>query len=397
MVDSKTLADGVVFTKYEYSEFAGKAYLLDVDMSVKGISLEACFADDVCPSPHYETVNNGKKVREVLSAACLRKRSEGRNVLAGVNGDYYETQPGILLSCHIQEGEPVFVNNPYELYKHNTFVHGLTVFEDGSLSTDARKISCSARFSGKEIPFYSVNDTIVRLSPKCVAEAQPYRSANLYTSRYRKQPFPSEPGLVNPIGTRALFVVAKSASALKVNQGYIPARVVAVYDGLNSVLEEAPYIDDPQQWVLQLTGTGAAAFEGVKTGDTVDIKVDVEIGGQTKAIHSHIGGIFRLVADDAYVPVHSSRTTEKKRATILGVSKDGRKAKLLCSDTKEMLYKDHAEVCRLLDLYNAVKIDGGGSTEMWLWDSRSGSIVCPSSDSNGPERSNMNYLMVCKN
>ena len=48
-----------------------------------------------------------------------------------------------------------------------------------------------------------------------------------------------------------------------------------------------------------------------------------------------------------------------------------------------------------LGMYNAVRMDGGGSTSMWInRGSDEGELVCKSCDSKGNERSCMNYLHV---
>lgn len=394
-VDMTELSDGVTYKKYELKS-TDKVYLVEVDMTKDNVAIETFYANDICPNPHYETTNNGKKMREVLSEICIRKRGEGFDVLAGVNGEYYETQCGILLSFHVEDGEVVFIPDPYTVSIHKTFDHGFVVFKDRTTSTEARTTSCKARWQGKEIPFYSVNDTIVRLSPKARSGSLPYQGANLYNYRYKKYPYSSHTDLINPIGTKALFLVCKSSSKLYVNEGWIDGTITRVVDGRDGSLAEAPYVSGKDEWVLQLTGESAAAYAAAKAGDAISVRMDITVGQESKPIKSHIGGIFRLVHNGEYVEVPSSRTTEKKRATILGTDKSGKIVKILCIDTSKFLYKDHAEVCKLLDLYNCIKVDGGGSTELWTWDKRKGIIQCPSTDSRGSERSNMNYLMVCR-
>lgn len=393
LTESRLLADGVIYARYTPRKFTKDVYCLTIDMDNPNVELEGCWSDDICPNPYFESTNNGKKLREVLSSSCLRRRKAGHNVVAGVNGDYYETMPGTMLSCHIQEGETVYIPNPRNLMVHVTFTNGFTVFKDRTLSTEAREISCSFSWNGVTKPFYSVNDTIVRLSPKSAATA--YQGANLYNSRFKEIPFASQPSLTNPISPKAMFVVMKGMKPLEVNTGDIPAKVLSVTDGRDGSLAKAPYVSDEDQWVLQLTGATADAVKGIKAGDDISIRVDMKIGGEIKPIKTHIGGIFRFIHEGEYVPVPPSRTNETKRATVAGIDKTGRKAIIVCLNTTSLLYPQVCEVCKLLGVHEGIRFDGGGSTEMWIWDGRMGEIACPSSDSRGTERSNMNYLHIC--
>ena len=391
LVESKKLADGILYSRYTPKKFTKDVFMLTVDMNCPNVELEACYANDICPNPHFENSNNGPKLREVMSAACLRKRKEGHNVLAAVNGDYYETQAGTLLNCHIQEGEPVYIPNPRNLQVHYTCVCGLTEFTDRTISTEPREIKCMFKWNGQEQEFYSVNDTIVRLSASSKAKA--YQGANLYDDRFKEVPFASNPTLTNPVSPRALFIMAKTESPLQVNVGDIKAKVVSVQDGRNGSLAKAPYAPEGY-WVLQLTGETADKFAAVKKDDEISLNFEMKIGGVVKPIKTHIGGLFRFVHDWEYVPVYDSKKEEKKRATIAGIDESGTKAILMVTNTTDLLYPQLAELCKTVGIKNAVRFDGGGSAEMWLWDGRMGSIVCPSTDSKGAERSNMNYMHI---
>lgn len=389
--ESRKLAEGVLYSRYKPKHFTNDVYILTVDMENPNVELEACYADDICPNPHFENANNGPKLREVMSASCMRKRKAGHNVVAAINGDYYETQPGTLLNCHIQEGEPVYIPNPRNVQVHYTCVCGLTEFTDRTITTDPREIKCMFKWNGLEQEFYSVNDTIVRLSSTSKAKA--YQGANLYDHRFKEVPFSSTPTLTNPINAKALFIVAKTESPLKVNVGDIKASVVSVIDGRDGKLAKAPYVNDGY-WVMQLTGATADKFAGVKEGDEIALNFEIKIGGLVKPIKTHIGGLFRFVHEWQYVPVYSNKENEKKRATIAGIDESGTKAILMVANTTQLLYPQLAELCKTVGIREAVRFDGGGSAEMWLWNGSSGEIVCPSTDSRGTERSNMNYLHI---
>lgn len=392
MLSGRTvLADGVVYERYTLTKQDAFVHVVTADMTRSDITLDAVISNDICPNPCNETTNNGKRLRETLSEVVSRRKAEGRKVLAAINGDYYATVPGILLSCHVQDGEAVFINNPYERVKEPYFLYGITLFQDRTLSTEARTISCKARLGAKEVEVFSVNDTIVGLSPKAASGARPYQGANVYTHRFVQLPFPEKPTLTNKIGTNALFIVARADDVLKVNTGYIESKITAVYDGRKSSLGKAPFVTQKGEWVLQLTGESAEAFADAKVGDAIAFRADIAIGGQTKPIRSHVGGKYRFVT----MGMPSTGTEDSRpatRHTMVALDKDGKELRLITIEWTSM-FRDASRICILLGCYNVVKCDGGGSACMWI-NKNGGQVVQKSTDSRGPERSNMNYIHI---
>lgn len=395
MLTARTeISEGVTYERYTLTKQSDAyVHIVNVDMTRPDIVLDAVLSNEIVPNPCDATSNNGKRLRETISEAVNRRKAEGKKIIAAVNGDYYATVPGILLSCHVQDGEAVFINNPYERKIEPYFLYGITQFEDRSLSTDARIISCKARLGSKEVEVFSVNDTIVNLSPKAASGARPYQSANVYTHRFVKTPFADKPELQNKIGTNALFIVAKAADVLKVNTGYVESVITAVYDGRSSSLSEAPYVSGKGEWVLQLTGSAADDFALAKVGDAIAFRADITIGGQTKPIRSHIGGKYRFVTEGK----PSTGTDDPRsdtRHTMVALDKDGKNLRLITIQWTSS-FRAASRICILLGCYNVVKCDGGGSTCMWI-DRNGGELVQKSTDSRGPERSNMNYIQIRK-
>lgn len=393
LAETRNVADGVVYKRYAPARFTGGVYVLEVDMQNPGVELEAVYADEICPNPCNETGNNGKKLREVLTETIARRVRSGFKVVAGVNGDYYETAAGTLLGVHIQQGEPVYVPNPRNTQIHYTCIHGLTEFEDRTVSTGERTIDMNFTWNGVKQPFYSVNDTIVRLNPS--RAAQQWQVANLYDSRFKEVPFSSVPSLLNYISPRALFVICKASAPLKVNVGEIKASVLSVQDGRDGKLAKAPYVNNNDYFVLQLTGDAADKFAGIKAGDEVSVNFQIAIGGVVKPVKTHIGGLFRFIHEAEYVPVYKSKEDEKKRAVIAGTDKEAKKVILVLANTSDLLYPQICELCVNLGIWDGVRFDGGGSAEMVICKGPYNEIVCGSTDSRGNERSNMNYLHIC--
>ena len=229
----------------------------------------------------------------------------------------------------------------------------------------------------------------IALSPNAVQASKAYQDANVYTARMVEKPFPA---VRNKIGTRALFLVAKASVPLSVNTGPIPSTVMAVLDGRSGNLTSAPFVTGKDEWVLQLTGESAAALSGARPGDRLDISFELSIDGSVKPVRTHIGGKYLILANgqkgEGYDDPRSAT-----RASLIGATQDGKTVRLIAS-AASLTFPDNYELARKLGLYNALRLDGGGSTEMCLVNNGNVEILCPASDSNGKERSNMNYIHV---
>ena len=108
---------------------------------------------------------------------------------------------------HIEEGEPVFINNQSVRKSLVNHTWAFTLFTDGTASCGKKEFSGKMEIAGKEYEYFSVNDTIVRNGSKTYY-------ANLYTSRYKEVPHASHPELVNPLSKTAYYVVAKYSNGV---------------------------------------------------------------------------------------------------------------------------------------------------------------------------------------
>lgn len=381
LVESRALCDGVLYEHYSMDKIGGNVYILTADLS-KGVLVDACWADGLCPNPATSSTNNGKQLRETLSETLSRRLGEG--VVGGINGDYYHTRGGFTLSPHVEEGEPVFIGNPYELEREPAFVNGFTQYEDGTISFGSRSVSVKVAWNGSVTPVYSVNDTILALNPKTKDVAKRYQSANIYTSRLKEKPFP---GVQNKVSTAARFLVCEASAPLKVNAGPIASTVKEVLDHPSA----PPFVSGPREWVLQLTGETALSYAGAKAGDPLTVEFSMAIGAEAvKPVRTHIGGKY-LVLDNGARGAGMDDKQTGKRVSIIGADKEGRKVMLIASQAL-LTIPDCSDFAAALGLWNAIRLDGGGSTEMAVAGASGVEIVCESSDSAGPERSNMNYI-----
>lgn len=382
------LAEGVKFYHYAMKNFAQNVYVVEADLTNPNVVLETVMADELCLNPNANNnSNNGKKLRETLSETCTRRRAEGRNIVAGINTGFFNSHDGFPRGFHIEYGEPVFINNPTVRQSLSNHRPGFTFFEDRTVSFDNRSFTGYLKVNDTDYEYYSVNDTIVRLN-----NTDGY-DANLYTSRFRKEP---HPGIYNPVGSDALFVVGRCSQQMTVNDGWFDATVTAIVDGRNGASVEVPFVSEKTDWVLQVTGEKAAALAAaLKVGDAVRINANVSIGSVSKQIIMHNSSMYRFLNGGNWNAVNDATLMP---ATCIGADQAGTTVKLVCVDGRTsidtgMNYWQLYMTMKKLGLHNAIRFDGGGSTTLWKWENGAGAIANRPCDSKG-ERSCMNYMHV---
>ena len=401
----KELASGLVLTSYQWKNVPRKMHVLEVDLTSTAIDLTTAYANDIVPNPNgNKNANNGFKIRETLSQLCERKRTEGEEVLAGINTGFFDSNDGFGRGIHIEEGEPVFVNNQGVRKSLANHSWAFTLFNDGTANCGKKEFSGKMEIAGKEYEYYAVNDTIVRLGHKTYY-------ANLYTSRYKETPHASNPELVNPLSKNALYIVAKYENGvMKVNEGYAEASVTAIHNGLVTPLDKAPYLETDDQVAIQITGDKATEIAAaIKVGDVVKLKADVTVDGLTKPIYTQNSTMFQFLKDgkiDISGPSDdSSNNTNYDPVTFAAVDQagtkvwlilvDGRQIDLSAGEWTSMGLKSYemAQVALRLGAYDMTRFDGGGSSAMWAYTDGTGALVNTPSDDKG-ERSCMNYIYI---
>lgn len=399
------LADGLEYTAYSWTNVPRKMHVLEVDLTSPDIELTTSLADDIVPNPNANSnSNNGFNIRETLSQLCTRKRAEGEDVLAGINTGFFDSNDGFPRGLHIEEGEPVFINNKSVRDGLPNHAWAFTVFSDGTASCGKKEFTGTVEIAGKEYEYWSINDTIVRSGHRTY-------TANLYTSRYRETPHPDHPEITNPLSSTALYVVAKyTGNVLKVNEGWADATVTAVYDGRTTALDKAPYLTETDEVAIQLTGDPAEEIAAaVKVGDAIRIKADVTVDGSAKEIYTQNSTMYQFMTNgqDSTGDLSETNTNNTKcdPMTFVGVNQEGTKVWLVEVDGRQIdlsagtwtsmgvkAYEVY-RIAALLGAYNVTRFDGGGSSAMWIYSGGEGGLVSTPSDSNG-ERSCMNYIYL---
>lgn len=387
--ETRNVASGLVYTRYSFTNFAERIHVLEIDLTNPKVTIETSMADDLAPNPNANNrSNNGKNLRETLSENIARKRTEGRNIVAGINTGFFDSHFGIPRGLHIEKGEAVFINNPNVRKALANHVWGFTFYKDRTLAFDKRSVSGNVKVAGQEYPYYSVNDTMVALT-------QITHDANVYTHRFLKEP---HPGIFNKVGTKALFIVAKGSDVITVNTGYQEAVVTNIIDGRNADVE-APFVSEKGEWVLQVTGEKADALAAaVHTGDKIEIELTVGIGEKTAPIDVYNASMYYYMQNGQYAPPTDAGAADKIYQTMnIGANQERTKVYLFAVDGvktyRGLDFYEAARVAQKLGITDVVRVDGGGSTTMWVYDDNGGSLVNNITDSKG-ERSCMNYLHV---
>jgi len=405
--ETKKLHPAVVYHHYSCTYVPRHINVLEIDMTDPTLELTTAYADDIVPNPNgNKNSNNGFNIRETLSQLCARKRSEGQNIIAGINTGFFDSNDGISRGPHIEEGEMVYANNPSVRASLGNHDWAFTVFTDRTSSCGKKTFGGSSsghvgkfKIAGKEYNFSSVNDTILR---------HPSASwpVNAYTSRYKKTPHADHPEMTNPLAKNVFYIVAKySDDIARVNQGYAQAVVTAIHDGRSNPLDEAPYLDDPKEIAFALSGQAAEdAAAAVKVGDAMEVRTDMAVGGETKPIYTQNSTMFSFMVDgedksESCSPGHTNRK-QHDPVTFVAVNEANTKVWLIEVDgrSKESMGCKSYEMYRIakkLGGYNQTRFDGGGSSAMWVYDAAAstGGLVNAVSDSKG-ERSCMNYIIL---
>ena len=400
-VKTVQVSSGVKYTHYDCINTPLKLNILEINLADPNVEVTNSYANDCVPNPNgNKNSNNGFKIRETLSQLCERKRSEGMNIIAGVNAGFFDSNDGISRGFHIEEGEPVYINNPDVVKGLANHSWGITVFSDATASCGKKKFTGKIKTSGKEFNWYSMNDTIMR-------NVSSSYQINLYDSHYKQYPHPSNTNLTNKLAKNALYVIAEyDNDPMKVNVGYASAKVVSISDGRSSALSNLPYITSDKQVGISLSGAKAEEFSTlVSVGSTVEFRCDMTIEGEdTKPIYTQCSSMFELMKNgmDNLSSLPSNHdTAERDPRMVPIISQDKKTLWLVQADGRQdwfsngISHKEMMIVAKKLGGYSATNLDGGGSSVMWVYDPAAGkgSVVNSVSDSKG-ERSCLNYLLI---
>ena len=404
-IETRQLHAGATYHHYKCTNVPRQIHVVEIDLTNPGIEVTQAFAGEMVPNPNGNgNNNNGFKLRERLSDVCARRRSEGQKILAGVNSCFFDSNDGFPRGFVVEEGEPAFINNPSVVSALSNHIWGFTVFTDGTASCGVKKFSGKMKAGGKEYTFSSVNDTILR-------HASPNYQANLFTSRYVRQPYPSSPSIINDLAKNVLYIVCEyTGNNMTVNTGYAAATVVEIRDGRTTALTNLPYQTSKKRVVIAMSGDMASEWSTfIQTGSTVEFKCDISIDNDaSKPIYTLNSTMYLLMnngIDGSDSPgTSSSLYTKYDPKTFPVVSQDRTKVWLVEVDGRQVDSGWYSLGVKGYEMYRIAKklggwwmtgMDGGGSSAIWIYNASTGSggLVNKPSDSKG-ERSDMTYILL---
>lgn len=392
---TKNLATGVTYTKYTTPYAPREINVVELDLAANSkIHLEAVISDDIVPNPNWNNNgNNGKNIRETLSEICARKTSAGENIVAGVNAGFFDSHDGIPRGFMVSDGELVYVNGPWTRLPNHAW--GFHVFTDRTCSCGQKTFKGQLEINGKEHEYWSVNDTIMRHG------GTSNYAINLYTHRYVKTPH-SGYSKTNPLASKGVFyIIAKySGNAMTSGGGYVSATVTKVIDGTSATITPE-YVSKGSVGICICKDYGdIAAIKAVKAGDTIRLKGEVTISGNSdKKVYNSVSSMFQYVVNgvdnSASAATHASYNTYDP-VTLLATDKNATKIWIIEVDGRDtwtylgLRPYGMAQTALQLGAWNMTRFDGGGSAAMWV---KGNKIVSNPSDSKG-ERSCLNYWLV---
>ncbi len=398
--DTRELASGVVYTKYSFVNVPRTMHVVEVDLKSANVEVVGALAGDMIPNPNGNgNYNNGFNLRERLSDVCNRRRAAGEKILYGVNACFFDSNDGISRGFHVENGEPVYINNPSVVKQLSNHQWGIAVYADGTAASGKKSFQGKVKTPSKEYSFYTVNDTTLRHASPTVSPI------NLYTRYYVQTPYPVKPSITNPLARDVLYVVCEYMDGpMKVNGGYAKARVVSILDGrFKSV--QPPYISSASQVGIALSGTPAGEWaDAVKVGDVLELSCRIAINGDSsKPILTLDSTMYEIMVDGEdrtnTIPSGAAPLTKYDPMTFPVVSADGTRLWLVEVDGrrgwKGMGVKAYEmfRIGKKLGGAHISRLDGGGSSAVWLWDGSKGSIVNKPADSKG-ERSCLSYILI---
>lgn len=348
---TEQIADGVIFHKLELRGPIAVQYL-EVDLTKENISVETAMANDYLG-------NRGERV----SVLCERLNAKGYNIIAAVNADFFGGEPAQVQNSMIINGE---------------FAKGNKLDRSQfALTMNRKPLIERFEFDGKLI----LRDTI--LSIKSLNMKSNGSAVNIYNHYYNRL-FKID-SMKHLILLRSLNKVTNNDTLLFLAEKY--------FDG---------YFLDTLRRNEYLIGTVDEKFRNNGIGNKDTVKIYLGTKPHAENIKTLTGGLPRLVIDGKPIEnftglegLKSERFIAKNPRTAVGFNKDSTKLYIVTVDGRQTHYSIGMTLSELANFmieigcYQAVNLDGGGSTAMWV----NGKIENIPSDKSG-ERPVHNALII---
>lgn len=303
-------------------------YYTTTDLSNPYISLKTLKAKDIIYA------------RQTVSGMAMDHDSDSAQYFLGVNGDFYNMRRGNSISSQISDGELIFVDNS----------RGRTqwaVGADGKPVMDFMDVSCVVSAHGRAVKLGGVNKV-----------ALPH-SLNLYTERYGRVS-----DKCDSVAEVALMPLDEPISVGKL----VKLRVTTAPSvGGELAIPEGGY-------VLTAKGQECDFVNTLQLGDEIDMSVTVNVVGGTNINASQLISGYPVIlqrgetTDNVDILYHMNALHPR---TAIGNDSIGTKMVILIVDGRSKVSqgcttKVLADMMRYVGCYDAMNLDGGGSSELYV-------------------------------
>lgn len=276
----------------------------------------------------------------------VKKNNTDNTIVAAINSDFFDTANNTTMGNLIKDGQVLSTSVGYaEFASFNVSKRGVPFIEylNSPNNTFSNGVT-TKKITYVNKPYLNYNRTI-------------YFDKNFATQSYGKT-----------LGQDILEVIVE-----------------------NNVITEMrrsgePYVFKENSYVLASIGTEIAdVLKNFKVGDAVEIKMDVNF----RAMDLIVGGGAQLVKEGKVVSTFSQNITGLHPRTGLGITKDRKNIILVTIDGRTSSYRgvsqtELANILIGLGAYEAINLDGGGSTQMVAkspWSSQISTLNFPSDSS----------------
>lgn len=327
---------------------------LSVNIEKKHIRLEA--------EKGGETLFTGEQVATIAE----RETFEKHNVVAAVNGDFWMAgfRP---VGLFVDDGTILKPPHP----ERSVFF----LDEDGNPYIDVLNMKIFINVNGKEFPVNDINRVGID-------------DAILFTPRYGKPIEFEEP--------RQVFVLEQ------VDDEFLPNRECTV-KLLTYLPSETKIPELSRGFYLAVKPSAPEDFEGAIKDDP-KFEIIAKLINFDKTVTMAVGGVPRILRNGEVSveyekeDIGESFSTTRHPRTAVGLSKDKKTVYFLTVDGRQpglsigVDLPDLAEYMKNLGAWDAMNLDGGGSTTMWV----RGEVVNYPSDAGGPRTVSNAILVVSK-
>jgi hypothetical protein len=375
LVPRTTLAPGVTWWQLHDARGPWRLSVARVDLRRRTVALRALHAQDDLTG------------RESPSAMARRHAGDSLQVHVALNADFFDLRTGASENNQVTDGTwwrgQMVTASPFDTYDN---VHAqLAVAHDGRVSIDRYVLDGRAWLPGGTLPLLGVN-TLPAPTPTA-----PIEVAAWYTAPALRTP-PAD----SATAARRRDLVVRAA-AMRGDTGVYVATAAAAAPAAQGTLIPA------HGAVLLAAGDRMAALTAVRAGDTVRVRLGTRPALRDgRPPRQLLGGWPQIVAGGVNVAGDApqregtiSRNAEARHPrSAVGVSRDGRTLWLVAVDGRStssvgMTLVELGERLRALGAWDALNLDGGGSTAMVV----NQRLVTVPSDGTG-ERPVANVLLV---